>query len=122
MQKRRDRLAKEIEDAHCRSANAHDDLADHLLNLQASIAVLDRYIEEKKEKELEEQSHRRRESSTDHLDARELEVEGNDFQNVYQIYLPHLVLNNRSRNVCCLSLAMRTALRIIDRFLHMDRS
>lgn len=80
------------------SREGSNTLSSKAATFQASIDVLDRFIADTHAKEAREHSGSE-ESSTDHLDSREKETEGNDFQNIYQIYTPRLVLNNQSRNV-----------------------
>jgi hypothetical protein len=98
--KRRNRLATQLEACTSGELSLQDDLvpnAARATELRANISILNRYIEEK-ERETQD-SVPYRESSADHVDNREVETEGNEFQNVYQVYLPHLILNNKSRNV-----------------------
>lgn len=98
---RRDRLSEALQDCTLKDTRFREDsntLPSQATSLQASIDVLNRFIADRKAKEVHE-NQTRKESSSDHLDSRENETEGNDFQNIYQIYTPRLVLNNQSRNV-----------------------
>jgi hypothetical protein len=80
------------------SREGSNTLSSKATTLQASIDVLDRFIADTEAKEAQKHDSPE-ESSTDHLDSRENETEGNDFQNIYQVYAPRLILNNQSRNV-----------------------
>ena len=100
---RRDRLTEALRNCTSRETVARDGsntLSSKAATLQASIDVLNRFIADREAKEAREHQSPR-ESSTEHLDSRENETEGNDFQNIYQVYTPRLVLNNQSRNVSC---------------------
>jgi hypothetical protein len=68
-------------------------------SLQAGIHGLKERLASLETDIAKERESRRSSTSADHIDSREVETEGNDFQNVYQIYLPRIMMNNQSRNV-----------------------
>lgn len=74
--------------------------SEHESSLQISIDVLGRFISKvEKDQASNEKARRDEDNAASDLDGREVETEGSDFQNVYQVYAPRLVLNNQSRNV-----------------------